>query len=193
MSITDLAIWWLWVGITFFAFALVRAVVLALQDWKVEASQKPSDTEAPIKQSPVSETEWRQLYFSHINDKVQKFGLPIGQVRCEADVSFVGMCLFFYCITAISAFIGLPASTLLSVGDPHEWSFKFRDHDVGGSITSLVFLLLYPLFYDASRRFSRIEKPEESTSPLRKLVRKIVGSTIYLGTPLAVIIVWTGT
>ena len=109
-----------------------------------------------------------------------------------ADVFFLsGLTLL-----AHISLIGLPAATLLSVSEPHDWTLVLGGITLGGSTASLVFFLIYVFaflmlrgFLDDKKKFKKAMANKQTSRaglyyPLRRFV------TIML--PIAVILIWAG-
>ncbi len=103
--------------------------------------------------------------------------------------------MVFGVLTHISL-IGLPIATLLSAGDPPDWTLALGDIILGGSTASLVFFLIYVFaflmlrgFIDEKKKFKeRLASKESPRARLYYPMWRFIITTL----PIAVILIWAG-
>ncbi len=99
-------------------------------------------------------------------------------------------------VLARISLIGLPIATLLSAGDPPDWTLALGDINLGGSTASLVFFLIYVFSFlmlrgiiDEKKKFK--ERLASNESPCARIYSRM-WRFITITLPIAVILIWAG-
>lgn len=88
--------------------------------------------------------------------------------------------------------VGLPVSTLLSLGDPSDWQVAVGPIQAQGSSSSLTFLFVYLVSYETLRRCMRFRLIDwQRWNHVENVVHR-PKRWIFLAMPVAVILVWLG-
>ena len=101
-----------------------------------------------------------------------------------------------FAVLAHISLIGLPVATLLSAGEPPDWTLALGDITLGGSTASLVFFLIYAFAYLMLRGFlgdkKEFKKVMASKESPRARLYHPTWRFIAITLSIAVILIWAG-
>ena len=92
----------------------------------------------------------------------------------------------------LASTIGLPLSTVMSIGEPHDWSVRLWGFEFSGGFASLIFAVLFSL---SSVEFARLARKIGDSTQKMGLGERIFGAGLYvslIGLPVTVTLLWAG-
>lgn len=144
-------------------------------------------------QSQLSDAESKQRWNRYLNARLEHTGQRWLQAKSSTDsMPRLGGYLFVSAVGFLAALVGLPVSTLLTLGDPPSWQLELGPIGLQGSNTSLVFFFVYLFSFEVIRRCMRSVTINRRKMTRIELVFHAPKHTVLFAIPISVVLVWLG-
>ncbi len=139
-----------------------------------------------VPQRALSRSEQIERFCAKTRARLSHIGLSwLGLFGFAAALLVAGL-------STIAMLIGLPAATLLSLGDPPDWQIAIGPIQAQGSNVSLTFLIVYLVSYLSMRRCMRVRLIDwQNWNRVEAIVHRPKW-LVFHAMPIAVILVWLG-
>lgn len=142
-------------------------------------------------QSQPSDVESEERHLQYFNARLRHAGLQWLQATSLTGVkTAVGVFFFWSGMGFVLALVGLPVSTLVTLGDPPGWQLDLGQIVFQGNWTSLVFFVLYLLSIAAWLRFRRFPLINRQNVTGAEKILHTPKQLVFVTIPVAVLLVW---
>ena len=145
----------------------------------VDAAVQPSDVES------------EERHLRYWNTRLKHAGLQwLQSTSLTGFKTAVGVLFFWSGMGFVVALVGLPVSTLVTLGDPPGWQLDLGQMVFQGNWTSLVFFVLYLLSIAVLLRLLRFPLINRQKMTGAEKILHAPKQTVFVAIPAAVVLVW---